>query len=69
MHFLLHKKIQVSKTNLLDLNFNEKGVLTINKGLKGVLGNYLFDFSKRTLFWDIPKCDRRQTIWDVGIIT
>ena len=70
MDCLLRKKIQVSKTNLLDLNFNERGGIEfLNKGPKCVLGNYLFDFSKRTLFWDIPKWNRRLTIWDAGVIT
>ena len=60
MHCLLHTKDTSFQTTLFNLNFSEGvGVVIdfLNK-VRGKLGNVFIDFSKRIIFWDIPKWNR-----------
>ena len=50
MHYLLNKKIQVSKTTLINLNSIEKRVLNFYTELKVSLGIYILIFQKRLYF-------------------
>ena len=46
MHYLLNKKIQVSKSTLINLNSIEKRVLTFYTELKVCLGIYILIFQR-----------------------
>ena len=50
MHYLLNKKIQVSKTTLINLNSIEKRVLNFYTELKVSLGIYILIFQRELYF-------------------
>ena len=65
-HFLVcclfHNNVQVFKITLLNLKSSED-INFLNKARDKLINKFM-DFSKRTIFWDIPKWNRGLTIWD-----